>query len=125
MLYINGEVVSEVSELKYLGDVFNAPGNNNDLIKDRVKRGTAAMVSISGFMRETSIGHHTLSVYLLLHNAILLSSVLFNSQAWSNIKDKHVKDLTTLQLKYLKKMMGARPATANSFVTAGVVWSAY
>ena len=116
VLYINGEVVSEVSALKYLGDVFNALGNNDDLIKDRVKRGIAAMVSINGFMRETSMGHHTLSVYLLLHQAIFLSSVLFNSQAWSNIKDKHVKELTTLQLKYLKKMMGVRPATANAFV---------
>ena len=116
VLYINGEVVTEVSAMKYLGDIFNALGNNEDLIADRIKRGTAAMVSIHGFMRETSVGPYTLSVYLLLHNAILLSSILFNCQAWSNITEKQIKELRTLQLRYLKKMMGVRSATANAFV---------
>ena len=116
VLYINGEVVTEVSAMKYLGDIFNALGNNEDLIADRIKRGTAAMVSIHGFMRETSVGPYTLSVYLLLHNAIFLSSILFNCQAWSNITEKQIKELRTLQLRYLKKMMGVRSATANAFV---------
>ena len=102
VLYVNGERVSEVSSMKYLGDVFNALGNNDDLISDRIKRGTAAMVSINGFMREVSVGHHTMSVYLLLHNAIFLPSILFNAQAWSNITEKNLKDLRTIQLKFLK-----------------------
>ena len=115
-LYIDGIEVAEVSKITYLGDVFNALGNNDDLVKDRIKRGTAAMISIQGFMREASVGPHTLSAYILLHNAIFLAGILFNSQAWSNISEKNVNDLTTLQLKYLKKMMGARPSTSNAFV---------
>ena len=115
-LYVNGEEVGVVSSIKYLGDVFNSKGNNDDLMEDRVKRGTAAMVSINGFMRETSVGPHTINVHLLLYNAIFLSSMLFNSQAWSNITEKNVKQLSTLQLRFLKKMMGVRLATANAFV---------
>ena len=116
VLFIDGKEVVEVEVMKYLGDVFNAMGNNDDLIVDRIKRGTATMISIHGFMRETSMGPHTLSVYLLLHNAIFLAGILFNSQAWSNLTEKHMKDLRTLQLRYLKKMMGVRSATANAFV---------
>ena len=85
VLFIDGKEVVEVEVMKYLGDVFNAMGNNDDLIADRIKRGTATMISIHGFMRETSMGPHTLSVYLLLHNAIFLAGIQFNSQAWSNL----------------------------------------
>jgi hypothetical protein len=115
-LFIKEEKVKEVQTMVSLGDVFNSKGNNEDLIKDRVKRGTAAMISVQGFMRETSLGVHTISVYLLLHNAIFLASILFNSQAWSNISEKNLEQLTITQLKFLKKSMKARPSTANSFV---------
>ena len=96
--------------------MFNSKHNNEDLMNDRVKRGTKAMISIQGFMREASLGIHTVNVYLLLHNAIFLASILFNAQAWSNISNKNVQQITTIQLKFLKKMMKARPSTANSFV---------
>ncbi len=38
--------VEEVSKIVYLGDIVNSKGNNIDLIEDRVKRGTSAMVQI-------------------------------------------------------------------------------
>ena len=41
---------------------------------------------------------------------------MFNAQAWSNISTKNLQQITTIQLKLLKKMMKARPSTANSFV---------
>ena len=88
-----------------LGDVFNSKGNNDDLISDRVKRGTAVMVSTHGFMREMSLGIHTISVYLLLHSAIFLASILFNAQAWSNLTEKNMLVLSTMQMKFLKKTM--------------------
>ena len=31
-LFINGEEIAEVSSIKYLGDIFNALGNNDDLV---------------------------------------------------------------------------------------------
>jgi hypothetical protein len=74
------------------------------------------MVSIIGFMRETQLGAHTISVYLLLHNAIFLASILFNSQAWSNMTDNNIQQISVIQLKLLKKAMKARPSTANAFV---------
>ncbi len=115
-LYINGERVDDVKVLKYLGDIFNSKGNNEDLMDDRVKRGTASMVSIQGFMREICLGVHALGVYLLLYRAIFLQSILFNSQAWSNITDTDIKKLNVLQLKFLKRAIRAKQATSNSFV---------
>ena len=65
---------------------------------------------------DCSLGTHTLSVYLLLHNAIFTPSVIFNSEAWSNLTEKNISALTIIQLRYLKKMMGVRQATSNSFI---------
>ena len=115
-LEIDGEKVQEASLIKYLGDIFNNKGNNDDLIHDRANRGTAATVSIHGFMREASLGVHTLSIFLLLHNSIFIPSTLFNSEAWSNLTEKNISALTTIQMRYLKKMMGVRQATTNSFI---------
>lgn len=95
--------------------MFNSKGNNDDLMADRVKRGTSTMVSIQSFMRDTSFGMHTLGVFILLHNAILLPGMLFNSQAWSNLTDKNITTLTKLQLRYLKKAVKVRQAAANAF----------
>ena len=114
-LEIDGGLVKEVESIVYLGDVFNNKGNNDDLVKDRVKRGTSTMISIQSFMRDTSLGTHTLGVYILLHNAILLPGMLFNSQAWTNLTDKNIAALTTIQLRYLKKAMKVRQAAANAF----------
>ena len=115
-LDVNGVAVSKVNNIVYLGDVFNDKGNNDALMDDRVKRGTATTVSIHGFMREVSLGFHTISVYLLLHNSILIPSVLFNSQAWSGITDKNISTISTIQIRYLKKMLEVRQSTANAFL---------
>ena len=115
-LEINGIQLKEVGKMICLGDVFNSKGNNDDLMEDRVKRGTAAAVSIHGFMREVSVGIHTISVYILLHRAIFLASILFNAQAWSNLTEKNISKLSSMQLKFLKKSMKVKQAVANSFV---------
>ena len=115
-LKIDNQVLEEVYKVVCLGDVFNSKGNNDDLVEDRVKRGTAVAVSIHGFMREITLGIHTISVYILLHHAIFLASTLFNAQAWSNITERNMDKLSIMQMKFLKKSMNVRQAVANSFV---------
>ena len=115
-LFIEETKVKEVHAVVCLGDVFNSKGNNDDLVNDRIKRGTASMISIHGFMREVQRGIHTVSVFLLLHNAIFMAGLIFNAQAWSNLTDKNLERITTIQLKFLKKIMTAKQATSNSFV---------
>ena len=115
-LKIDSEIIEETHSMVCLGDVFNSKGNNDDLIADRMKRGTAVMISTHGFMREMSLGVHTISVYLLLHSAIFLASILFNAQAWSNLTEKNMLLLSTMQMKFLKKTMMVKQAVSNSFV---------
>ena len=98
-------------EIAYLGDIFNSLGNNDGLIADRVKRGTKAMITIAALMAEIEVGIHHVNVMLLLYRALFLSTVLFNSSTWSNLRKKDLDSLKTLQLKFLKRI------TVNRFTT--------
>jgi hypothetical protein len=106
-------VVAE--EIIYLGDVFDEKGTNDGLIQDRVRRGTKASISIHSLLAETDVGKHKISVSLLLYGVLFLSTVLFNSQTWSNLRKKDIDTLTTLQLKLLKKIVGVAKSTCNAF----------
>ena len=103
------------TEIKYLGDVFNSRGNNDGLIADRVKRGTKAMITIASLMAETEVGVYHVSVMLLLYQSLFLSTTLFNSQAWSNLRKKDIDELRGLQLKFLKRVVGVASSASNSF----------
>ena len=53
---------------------------------------------------------------LLLYRALFLSTVLFNSSTWSNLRKKDLDSLKTLQLKFLKRIVGVASSTCNAFV---------
>ena len=100
----------------YLGDLFNEKGNNDDLIEDRIKRGTKASICISSLIKETYLGVYELSVWLLLHRSLFLSTVLFNSRTWSRLRVKDMEKLQIMQHKFLKKTVGVSSGTPNSFL---------
>ena len=115
MLDDNNKVIL-AKEIAYLGDIFNSLGNNEGLIDDRVKRGTKAMIIIAALMAETEVGIYHVTVMLLLYNALFLSTVLFNSSTWSNLRKKDINRLKTLQLKFLKRVVGVAASTSNAFL---------
>ena len=50
-------------------------------------------------MADLQLGSHTVSVYMMLYRSLFLSTMLFNSQAWSNLSKKDISSLETCQLK--------------------------
>ena len=66
-------------------------------------------------MLEVQLGIHTISVHLLLYNSLFIPSILFNSQAWTNLTEKETNKLQAIQIKVLKKVMRAPSSTCNAF----------
>ena len=116
VLMIDGEEITRDCITEYLGDVFNSEGNNKDLFKDRLKRGIKAMVGIQAFMSENSFGKYTIGIHVLLYRMVFSASILFNAEVWTGVSDSSLRELTALQVKFLKKVLGVRKSTANSFV---------
>ena len=115
VLYVDGVEIQVVPLAKYLGDIISANGSNDNLIQDRVKKGKAIIISALSLCNDLTLGHHYLSSALLLYKVIFLAAVLFNSQAWTNITKSQIKQLTTIQLKYLKRTLQVPNSTPNAF----------
>ena len=115
-LFLEDKELKHVQHTKYIGDIFQQNGKNDELVKDRVSRGTKAMLKIEAILADVSFGHHTMNVSLLLYRALFLSTVIFNSQSWRNLTEKNIMQLQALQLRLLKKFLNAPSSTSNSFV---------
>ena len=114
---IDGEKkVMPSQEIIYLGDVFNHLGNNDDLIKDRVRRGTKAIICITSLIQEANLGVHEVSVWLLLYRALFIATVVFNSQTWSRLRTTDIENLRVVQMKLLKRIFNLPSSTSNSFL---------
>ena len=115
VLYVDGIEVQVVSLAKYLGDIISANGCNNNLIQDRVKKAKSIIISALSLCNDLTLGQHYIESALLLYHAIFLASVLFNSQAWTNITKTQMSQLRTVQLKYLKRTLQVPNSTPNAF----------
>ena len=115
-MYINDKLIELVTHLKYLGDIFQNNGKNDELVKDRVKRGMNVILKIEAILSETRFGKHTTNVSLLLYRALFLSSILFNSQAWRNLTETNYNQLQILQLKLLRKIFHIPTSTSTAFI---------
>ena len=112
----NDKMVIPTEETGYLGDVFNHRGNNDGLIKDRVRRGTKAMICISSLIQESNLGSHEVNVWLLLYRSLFLSTVVFNCQAWSRLREMDSNKLKVMQMKMLKRVLRLPSSCLNSFI---------
>ena len=115
-MFARDKIIEILSEIDYLGDIFQQNGKNSELVKDRLKRGLQVILKIEAIMAETQFGKHTIEVSLLLYRALFLSSILFNSQAWRNLTKPDFSKLQTLQLRLLKKLVNAPSSISSSFI---------
>ena len=116
VLYVNGREMDIRSFVKYLGDIFNSKGNNQDMIEDRVLKGMKCMISSIALASELTLGIHLIQTLVSLYKIMFLTVVIFNSGAWDNITATQMKKLTIMQLKFLKRILHAPSSATNCFV---------
>ena len=122
-LDINGVPVEEKDIIVYLGDIFNNKGTNCDLVEDRVKKGKSCLVNSMSLCSDITMGLFAIETMLLLYMCLFLAIVLYNAQAWSNLSNTDIKNLQTIQLKYLKRIFHAPSSTSNclTFLETGTI----
>ena len=116
VLHVNGKEMKISNKERYLGDVFNFRGNNNDLIDDRVQKGLACMISSISLASEITLGVHLIQSLVFLYKMVFVQVVTFNSCSWNNITKAQMAKLHTVQLKFLKRVLHAPSSATNSFV---------
>ena len=115
ILVVNGREMDICRNAKYLGDVFNSKGDNTDLIEDRVKKGLQCMISSISLASEITFGIHLIKTQISMYKVMFLQVMIFNSGAWNNITDAQLLKLSTVQHKFLKRILHAPSSTTNCF----------
>ena len=69
------------------------------------------------------MGKYSLEMMLLMYETVFLQAVLFNSQAWSNLRKAEIEILQVAQLKFLKRTMKVPGSATNSgvFLELGIL----
>ncbi len=116
VLKIDDHQLEEVVKVGYVGDFFNTKGNNNDLIQDRVNKGTQCTRRCFAECGDITLGVHTIEVLLFLYNVVFVHTVLFNSGAWCNLTQNNKDKLTEVQMKYLRRIMHVPVSTPAAVI---------
>ena len=77
--------MEEKHEEKYLGDIVSSDGRNIKNIKSRIAKGTGIVNKILTMLDGIPFGKHYFKVGVLLRDSLLVSSMLFNCEAWYNL----------------------------------------
>ena len=103
-------------EEKYLGDVIATDGRNFKNIKARIAKGTGIVNKILTMLDGIPFGKHYFEVGVILRDSLLVSSMLFNSEAWYNLTNNELNLLETVDLFLLRSLLKAPIGTPKEML---------
>ena len=115
-LKVHEKELMDADKEKYLGDILNKGGNIRDTIQDRKNKGFGIVSEICAILNYIPLGKHKLEIGLLLRQAMLINSMLFNSEAWHAIKKKDIKILESVDEHLLRSLVEAHSKTPLEFL---------
>ena len=101
---------------KYLGDWISSDGRNIVNIKARVAKGQGIVNQIIATLKNLPIGRRYFEVGLILRDSLLVSSLLFNTEAWYNITNAELCLLESIDNQYLRRLLNAERGTPNEIL---------
>ena len=115
-LFEGEHAMEEKSEDKYLGDIISTDGRNMKNIKARIAKGKGIVNNILTMLEGIPFGKHYFEVGIILRNSILVSSMLFNSEAWYNLTSAELDLFETIDLLLLRQLLHAPKGTPKEMI---------
>ena len=112
-LFKGKKEMEEKSEEKYLGVLISKDGKNIKNIKERVAKGIGIVKRILLILDSIPLGKHYFEVGMLLRDSLLISSILYNAEAWYNISNTELDLIETVDRMFLRKLLNAPKTTAT------------
>ena len=108
--------MEEKSGERYLGDLLSVKGTNIENIKTRVAKGSGIIKRILIMLNGIPLGNRYFEVAVILRESLLVSRLLFNSEAWYHITDKELDLLETVDTSFLRKILKAPNSTPKELL---------
>ena len=115
--------MEEAEEEKYLGDTIAKDGRNLKNIQARVNKGKGIAKRILDILEGIPFEKLYFQIAIILRNSLLVSSVLCNSEAWFNITKSELDLIETVDLMFLRSLLGAPKSVAKEilYLESGVL----
>ena len=117
------EIMEEKSDEKYLGDVISTDGKNIKNVKARVAKGKGIANRIISIIDGIPFGDFYFEVAMILRNSLLVSSMLSNSEAWYNVSKAELDLLETVDVNFLRNVLGAPKSTPVEMLYLELGWN--
>ena len=108
--------MNESTKQKYLGYIVDSSGKIRNTIEDRKNKGYGMISEILAIIKDIPLGQYKLEIGLKLRQAMLLSGLLFNSEAWHDVHEKEMKILETVDEHLLRSLISAHSKTPLEFL---------
>ena len=95
------------SKEKYLGDFITDAANAKETVKDRKRKGYGILAEITAILKDIPLGNKRTRVGLELRHAMFLNGMLYNSETWTGLNLKDIKQLEVIDHKILRVITGA------------------
>ena len=99
---LNGDVLEEVNQFKYLGSVIAANGGVEADVCHRVNEGCKVLGALKGVMKNRGLG---INVKIVLYEKVVVPTVMYGSESWG-MKVNEGQKLNVFEMKCLKSMTG-------------------
>ena len=99
---LNGEVLEQVNEFKYLGSVVAANGGVEADVSHRISEGSKVLGAMKGVMRNRGLGMGTKKV---LYERVIVPTVTYGSESWG-LKGRERQRLNVFEMRCLRSMVG-------------------
>ena len=116
VLMVNGKQMVHADKIKYLGDIFNKNGSNHDLIEDRINKGKRCIINTICECRAVTNGCKEIQTLILMYKTLFIPTLIYNSEAWSNLTNNEAARLQRIQLNFLKRILQVPKSTPNAIV---------
>ena len=110
------QTMEEKDEEKYLGDIISTDGRNIKNVKARVAKGKGIVSRILTILEGIPLGEFYFEIAMVLRNALLVSSMLCNSECWYNVTKAELDLLETIDVQFLRRILKVPKSTPKEML---------
>ena len=96
---------------KYLGDILTNDCKINSNIDERYNKGIGIVNQIISMLKEISFGHHYFEMAIMFRQAMLVNSIMCNSEVLYGLSKAHIEKLESVDVYLWKNVFSSKVST--------------
>ena len=110
-LNIKNGLIKQTNDYKYLGEWYNEKGDHSTSIAKRRERELYYIKQIKLYGNEYKLGKSTLITRPKIYKTVIIPTIFYNVETWSNINKKEINELERIQESIIKSICEQRITT--------------